>query len=310
MTIGETLKALRIANSMTRDDVAIALNYSPDYIKKLEKRNSEPSKQVLELYTKLFNCNLTKYQIVMKNFNSIDAFNNFKNLKWQIAHKNIDEIERLVVLLENDENFLFGEPKQLILYAKSLIASYTYKDYLHSKELCIEGLKLDVSNFSLDIISTTLFTDTSYSLMICLSAQYLFLENHTVCKKIISSLYKNFQNVVFNSNSKLDHHSFHLKKIQIITINNYADILFREQNYKKSLYLCIEGIDLCNKYETSNSLELLYKLKFENQYNLNAIKDAQDSFTIFKSLCIVKNRNIYFKNIEKLVAEKYPLIQL
>lgn len=308
MTIGETIKALRRSKKMTRDEVANALGYTKDYIKKLERINSEPSLQSLELLSKLFNCDLKKYRLVLKEFTSIEAFNNFRELRQYISLGDIENIKRLAILLEEDHNFRHGEPRQLIIYSKALEQCLLNKNFELAKNLCIEGLKIDVPNFTIESIDSTLFSNTSYSLLVCLSAQYIYLNDIEKSKFIVISTYNNFENVVFNSNLELNYHSFHLKKIQIITINNYADILFRERNYTYSLELCNKAIALCNKYETTNSLELLYKLKFENLYKLDMIEEAQESFEIFKALCIVKNKKSYLKLTTNSVIQNYPLL--
>lgn len=308
MTTGETIKALRKSNKMTQDEVANALGYTKDYIKKLEKRNSEPSLQALELLSKLFNCNLKKYSIVLKEFTSIEAFNNFRELRFYISNGDIENIKRLSNLLENDDNFKSGEPLQLILYSKALVFCLVDKDYESAKNLCIQGIKIDVPNFNISKIDSTLFSDTSYSLLVCRSAQFVYLNDLETSKLIVVSTYNNFKNVVFNSTLELNYHSFHLKKIQIITVNNYADILFREGNYKASLKMCDQGISLCNEYETTNSLELLYKLKFENLYKLNKLEEARENFEIFKALCIIKNKKSYLKTTVANIPVCYPLI--
>lgn len=310
MTIGETLKALRTANNMTQEEVADALGYTRDYIKKLEKRNSEPSYQALEMYSKFFNCNLTKYILALDEFDSIEDYNLFRELKWQISNKNINAIENLFIQLKDNLNFSKGEPKQLLLYAEALIVCIKEKDFNRAINLCIEGLTLDIADFNYNNICNQLFTDTSYSLLICLAGQYLYLNDFEKAKFIVESTYFNFQNVVFNRTLKLNYYSFHIKKMYIIATNNFADIYFREKNFIKSLELCEEGILLCNKYETLNSLEILYKLKFENLYKLERLKESQAAFEIFKSLCLVKNRHSYYKSEIADIKLKYPLITL
>lgn len=308
MTIGETIKALRKSKKMTRDEVANALGYTKDYIKKLEKVNSEPSLHSLELLSKLFNCDLKKYSIVLKEFTSIEAFNNFRELRQYISLGDIENIKRLAMLLEEDLNFRYGEPRQLIIYSKALEQCLLNKNFELAKNLCIEGLKIDVPNFTIESIDSTLFSNTSYSLLVCLSAQYIYLNDIEKSKFIVISTYNNFENVVFNSNLELNYHSFHLKKIQIITVNNYADILFKEGNYEASLKMCLQGISLCNEYETTNSLELLYKLKFENLYKLDKFEEARENFEIFKALCIVKNKTSYLKTTTENSFINFPLI--
>ncbi len=308
MTIGEVIKNLRLHKKMTRKNVAYATGYTIDYIKKLEQKDYTPSEEALRQLSRLYNCNLTKYNFVLKTFNSTKAYNDFIELRWHITNKDITKIEESFSLLKDDFDFQSYEPRQLIIYAEALISSVIHKNYTKSIELCLEGLKVDLPEFKLSIIDTTLFSDTSYSLLICLSAQYLYLGDFRTCKSIVNSIYNNFKNVVFNEKINLNHHTFHIKKIHIITTNNLADIYFSEKKYQSSLVLCEEGIELCRKYETNNTLELLYKLKVENLYFLNRFNEAQQSYNFFKYLCIFKKDLDLLSNSIKYFKQKYPKI--
>lgn len=86
-----------------------------------------------------------------------------------------------------------------------------------------------------------------------------------------------FLSKLFNYNLEPNYQSFHFKKIQIITVNNYADILFREDNYKSSLKMC---------------------------------EQATECFQTCKALCLVKNKYEYLNKVYEKSLLNYPNLEL
>lgn len=308
MKINDLLKELRTENNFTRKIVSEKTGYTIDYIKKLEQKDISPSEQVLKKLSVIYNCNLVKYNLILKEFNSINSYHIVKDLRWYISIQSINDIEQILLSISDYSDFLSGEPKQLLIYANALVQSVKYKNFIEAKSLCLEGLKVDVPNFQVTEIDKTLFSDTSYSLLICLSAQFLLLNDYSSSKIITKAIYNNFTNIVFNKKINLDYNSLYLKKIHIVTINNLADIYFRENKYQVSLALCDKGIDLSNKYETNNIIEFLYKLKVENLNLLNKFDDAQKTYYLFKYSCIMKNNFDLLKNTNIKFQTEYPNI--
>ncbi len=150
--IGDTIKALRKSRGMTQNEVADSIGYTQDYIKKIESGKSIPSYEALLKLSRFYNCNLTKYSYVLRDFKSTYSYNLFLELRSHISNKDIENIEICCRMLKNNPDFTTDEPFQLLLYAEALLKSVKEKDYLKAIELCIEGLKVDIPNFQISLI--------------------------------------------------------------------------------------------------------------------------------------------------------------
>ncbi len=311
MTIGEKIKILRINNNLSRVQLANILGYSEHYIKSLELNKREPTTIILEELEKVLNFDFKKFNEVLNRFTNEISFNTYNEIYEAISARDIDKLEKIYLSSFSADKDNTDEFSQLLLYCKAIVNSVKNKDFEEAKNNCIKGIKIDKKNFdveNIEFITTQLFSETSYSLLVSLTVQYILLGEIDKGKKITTALYNNFNNVILNNGIPINYYGTRIKKIYIVVINNLADICFNEYQFKESLELCNKGIALSHTFDTLNSLELLLKLKMENLYMLQRFNETKLAYIALYSICAIKENTNYLHNTNKVIKENYPLL--
>ncbi len=312
MKIGNIINQLRKENKMTLQELADKLSFSESYVKKLEYNLRTPTLDTLHQLSVIFNFDFNKFDVILKQFDDLTNYNAFKALRNAISNRDINEIEKIYFEVKDLPNFAKGEPLQLLYYCKALISFEKEKDYVKTKKLCLQGIKVDFEDFDINdtkSIETFLFTEASFSLLVLLSVQYYYLKDLKDCKNILISLINNMETVVFNKIVPINYISFTHKKTHITLINNLADMYFRENNFEQSYALCEKALKLCKKYDSINIMQLILYLKLENQYMLNCIDDAKKTYTNLVFICELKELPEFLNYVNDNISSKYQLLK-
>ncbi len=307
---GKIIKYLRKMNSLTQYQLAEKLSYTRVQISKIESGSIEPSKHVLLKLSSIFKIDLNSLTSIFADFSSMDSYEEYKKLRLAIEHHDQPTIERIWLLLRSRDEFKDGEPLQLMLYSEALVLTYTRQDYLQSISKCIEGISVFYRNSYEEKLKTINLSNTTYSLLALLVANYEFVGDIKSCKKLATTIIENLRTIVFRKELPLMKYSYFMQKCYAVSLNNYAHVCFISGDYNSSIDAINEGIEICNTYSILHMLPYLLHLKFENYYLLEDYIAAQLNYDAFKSLLHITNNVKLLKSSKILLETKYTKLDV
>ncbi len=308
-TVGKLVKTLRKNCYLTQEQLGEKIGYTREQISKIENGRVDPSREILAKMSDIFNFDIMSIVHIFDKFSSIEAYNGFKDLRCEIENRNLAEIKRISNEIRTLSDFSSGEPKQLILYADALIMTYVNKNYMKSIDLCREALNLIYDGNYQVAIETSYLTDTSYSLLFLLAANYEFISDNDSLKQVTESTLKNIESRVFNYELPLKKDTYFMKKCYIVALNNVAHYYHLLGDYSASLQYVEIGITKSNSYNILIILPFLLQLKFENLYLQGNYYESQKNFEMFSIICrITKNDDLLDDNIESFKKRYYKLV--
>ncbi len=307
--LGQVVKKLRIYRKMSVKALSIKSGLSERQIYRIESGQEQTSKIItINLLSEALRFNLSDYLKIMSYFDSFDQYIEYTNLLSHINKKNLKQIRAFLNRYSTNklpyahENLLY----QAILYAKTMLVSENKSGNEKGLTYCYKALNMTETRFSPLNISS--FITTEFSLLIfCQLENFLYRsakyeESLLVTKKIIEYIEENYLNENFVALT-LPHM---VLRVYITELNNYADYLFKNNQYEESLKLAILAYNILKSYRSCFAIDLIFILLIENNYLLNDIEKANEYLKKSIMHCIshdLVSNAIYIKN---KIINHYP----
>lgn len=255
-------------------------------------------------------------------FNFIQYVENSHKYKttehYQLAYEMIDytvnfSYEKLEELLSNEviiNEFNYGSAFILREYSRAQVATYIYNDYESAETILLNILNVG-SRYELVNFEPILCVEERYYSCIVHLGSILCMRGHIdLSEKLFKKTITFIEYYYTNNNIPTQSINTNFRKIHVALLNNYADVLLRQNRLDEALVSCNNALNHLIKYETTYILELVLKLKIEILYKLGDIEECQELFNDFKSICKLKSNIEYLNNVNVQFNVICPLIKL
>ena len=295
---GEALRKIRTNLGYSRDKVASLTGINRDTLRRIEKSETVPKLETLEILSECYNVNLlsvinrekqnpfltelyARLDFVLNNGEQEDI-----NEKLREILLKIEELKETKIntgeLLQFEEYILILEE----FYAKDKKAE-TLTDKI------INLLGMNNSNFSMNRFKKINYSFLEVRMLFTLSTMLILSEQHKLAIEILEFLNSNIKYFIFDY--KL------LENMQIKIYTNLATATFILEDDEATLRYCNEAIDYCLKNDTMYNLHLLY---FRKAVSLNFLKKNEKENTKAK-----KKENMY-EDPKKYFDKSYELLRI
>lgn len=297
--VGAKIKECRINSNLTQDKLAENIGYSVKSIRNAENGNpiSIDLLNKLSIYFKIDFNRFYYSNIIGIPFELQSVYFEFTSV---IENSDYENLNNLVIKYQDNEVFLFDEPRKLILYAKSVLLSLKGK-YDESFKFINELLLMDNIYINHSSIQNYYFSLTTYRALSYASILYNIIGDKKNSKFRISDLYKNLKSNFFSDTYIVNTLDSSFIRLFAIVSNNYAYSLFEESKPIEALEIIDDLIDSTNRHYNFTIVHNIYFTKFECLYSLDKLNEAVEIFELTLCLCKLHNPNLinsYFENIE------------
>lgn len=305
-TIGEIIRHLRKENNLSQKDLSELLDCSREFVGQIERNERTlPDYFILPISTYL-NCDFKRL---------IDSIGNYHTIQHALlSYKLIDAIDvkdnkQLSELLKNKiiiNEFNYGHAKILKLYCTALVEKYINNNLDKSTSICLEVLDIkqikDIPNFKPKISQEYRY----YSSILILGLNLHINENYLMHKALLSNTIHFLESCIFNGSLPNSCISYYYKKLYLISLNNYSDVLLGLGEYATALDYNNKTITFASKQNISYMLEYWYCLKVEIHYLLNEIENSKLAYVQFKAICEFQNNSNWFNSATERFMLSYP----
>lgn len=304
---GELLRELRESRNITREQLAQNI-CTPKQIYRIERGEYEPSLYLLNQLSIKFNVDLNDYFKMYFSSKSIIAFEGIKSINKAVENNDIIAVNTLIKKYENLPDFKQGENLQHILYGKALCAALISQNYPQSLQYCIDGLKIEAPDFSIDNISQNIYSNVGLALLNCMSRNYMALNKLNTGIKILMDMLSVIEGYILESPYPMYQSSEFSKKIYQNTLYNLSVHLLKLGEIKNALNYVNKGIDFSLKEYNLRFLPELLFIKFRLLYRIENYTESKEYYHQAKNLLIILNQPAKLAELEETVSKEYPLL--
>ncbi len=309
---GTLVKYVRKSRKLTMKQLAELSGISERQILRIEQSEVvEGTLSTVYALSKVLNINLIEYSTIFTEFKTLDEYETYTKIRYLIETRRYDELELALQDFNLDElaNHEFSVLTQVIYYAHALITILKYQNQPRGINLCFTALNTTHENFNFINLKKYIRTDLSYAILSQIEASYFFLGNKEDSLKISTKLVSLIEETYYDTNLPVVNVSTIVFRTYITMLNNQADHLFLNGDYKNSILLCEKAVD---KLVATNSIYLkhyLLFLLFENYYKLGELEKANEYFSMAIGVCLSENNFDYFEQeIKPKLKTHYPLL--
>lgn len=304
---GELLRELRESRTMTRERLAEGICTSKQ-IYRIEKGEYEPSLYLLNMLSIKFNMDLNGYFKMHFSNSSIVAYRGIEKLNAALEAGNLNLIRTLISQYKNHEDFLKGENLQHILYCKSLCSTLLDHDDSQALRYCTKGLVVENPAFSIDTIRENIYSNVGFSLLNCMSRNYMTLGDLHTSMKILEDMLYVIEHYILETPYAMYKSDGFAKKIYQNTLYNLSVQLYKIGNTQEALENVNKGIEFSLKEYNLRFLPELLTIKFRVLYSMEEYTEAKKYYHQAKNLLLLNRQEEKIKEIEELVVSEYPLL--
>ncbi len=304
---GNFLRELRESRNLTREQLAQNI-CTPKQIYRIEKGEYEPSLYLLNQLSIKFNLDLNEYFKMYFSSNTIVGFEGIKQINSAIEHNDIKSLKSLIENYEKLEDFKHGENLQHILYGKALCSAIMDGDYKLSLIYCMKGILIENPCFSIDKIRESTYSNVGFSLIHCISCNYLSMNQTKTGIQILYELLYVLENYILNSPYSMYQASQFSKKIYQNTLYNMSLHLLKSGDVKNAHYYVNKGIDFSLKEYNLRFLPELIYMKFKLLYYEQEYEEAKKYYNRIISLYEITNQEVKVKEFKEAAPSEFPEI--
>lgn len=144
-SIGELISYYREMRKMTQNELA-GTYCTRKTIFNIEKGINQPSLELIDYLSERLGVNLVSVYSNVYKHHDLDTHLKYMEINDAIARGDFTVMKELVEEYQNEEGFLEGEPRQLILYVKSILAGVD-RDYDKAYKYAAEGMRISYPEY-------------------------------------------------------------------------------------------------------------------------------------------------------------------
>ncbi len=305
--LGSLVKQLRTEKNLSQEQLADIIECSRRHFLRIESGEVFPSRFLLKNLSDYFQVDFASYLQILTNFSSVENYNLYNKMRDAIGYSNIEEMEAIVSEYQNNYTTLDQSTQQMYHQCNALINVLKKRDWKTAENFCLESIKLDIADFSLENPMTDKYNNPTYlslnSLASVLSYQGKKLEAKTLFKKLIDNLEKNFINCSYEIA-----YTVTITNVYISSLNNYATILVDENNFAKAMNLADKALDFSFKNDSLFLVGYLNFIKVEILYQNQEYTQAQDLYIKVITLLELLQDEYRKNTLINIAKKEYPLL--
>lgn len=282
---GKAVKKIRKELGLSQVDVKKAINISPNTLRRLEKGETIPTYDTIELLSMFYREDLLS---ILKSYKlSPSIYDIYRQIDEAIINQKSsmnDEIDVLIneIMKIKDQIHLvdYSHYEQLIVFLQLLKNSTLYDDelgYQHIEDLK-SCLMLSIPDFRLSKLSSYNYNHIELRILLLIALTYKENKDYEQSTLILITIEKKI--------SKKTETCHETIKILLKTIGNLSYIYYIVENIEASLVYANKGIAIAQKYDTNYILYSLYARRAIAKILLNQEDYLQDIFNSISLLDI------------------------
>lgn len=305
---GDILKTVLKEKNITVYKLSNMTSISKGHLYKIIKNEYEPSYYILTEISKALKINVGEYYEISRNFDCLEQYEMFVYLRGLIEYEvQIDKIE-LAIKDINLNSINEGIYKELMYYIKALIKVKKYKKYKESLEYCFMSLNINSCLFKCDNVERYILSEVSFNTLSLIQYNYALLDETEKAKSISHSLIEVIEKMYFNDNIPNISIPNMIFRTYIAMLNNYADLIFFDEQYEEVIKICEKGIGVSKTKNSMYGLVYLYDNMLQAYYMINDFDKALKCYERTKILCFLNEDSEHLDRINNRIQEKYNKI--
>lgn len=302
ITIGEIIRHYRTERGLSQAALADGI-CERKYISNIENNRNIPTLDIINQLSDRLQINLYETYALMLRHHDMDTHNKIEILNQCFIPERRKELLLLIEEYENLPGFQYGEPLQIIKYAKSIYLSYVLGQNAKAIAVAFEALSVN-KTFQIDDTSATQYlSNVELSLLNAIGVNYCRMNQNEEGKK-----YFDFLQEYLHQQFSLHHYAtnrnnqFELKLLSNV-VYNYFIFLREEPDFKPESIektLCLLKSLHCHH----NLPELLLcrtYLEFKDQH----LENAKQTYSLAHQFGLYLYTDAYVTRTEKSVLGKY-----
>ncbi len=308
--LGKLIAKLRQEKGLTQDELAEIIFCSRTTISYIESDERRVSSQQIIPLSKALGHDFTQYFKHFHEYNVVEHYHLAYQLLNLLDLYKYDHVNALLQCETIENEFNYGIPYILKEYSKAIVETYNNKNFSKAENIILNLLEIPNRESIFKFKPLTFREDRYYSCIILLSAILVYQKCYKESQAILTTFINHLEENTFNSSITKSHISLHYRKLYIAALNNHADISFKLNNLNSALDFCDKAEKAIMDYELNYILELVLKLKIEILYKMRNIEEAQNVYSQFKMICLLKGNITYLNNINELITSDYSQITI
>ena len=302
ITIGEIIRHYRKEKGLSQAALADGI-CERKYISNLENNKNIPTLDIINQLSERLQINLYETYALMLRHHDIDTHNKIEKLS---QHFTFEKAKFLLPLIEEYEKlpaFQYGEPLQIIKYAKALYLSNEKRNFSEAIAMSLEGLSID-KNFHMNNSPMPLsLSNVELCLLNAIGVDYCRNNQPQEGKKYFQYLLDYvYQLYAINHYASNRNNQFEIKMLSNVVYNYFTffrdDPLFDSENIDKAL-LVLKTLHCHHKLPELLLCKTYLKCKAEQ------LEEAKQLYTLAHSLALYLYEAQHVENIEKSILITY-----
>lgn len=306
---GILLRELRESRNLTREQLAQNI-CTPKQIYRIEKGVYEPSLYLLNQLSIKLNMDLNEYFKMCFSSQSIIGYEGIKSINNALDNNNIILLKELIQKYENLQEFKEGENLQHIYYGKAIYTALLENKFDTSIDYCIKGIILENSEFTIDTITHSTYSNVGLSLINCISMNYMAMMKTDAGIKILIDLLYVLDHFIINSPYPMYQATHFSKKIYQSTLSNLSLQLMKKGEVNLAFDYVNKGIEFSLKENSLRYLPDLHFMKFSLLYLQENYEEAKEYYNRLIYLYKITNQEDKINELHDSLKDEYPKINI
>lgn len=308
-SVGKIVSDLRRKFGYTQLELAQLVYCSRQYVSHVENGVRPLSNKYVVPMSVALKFNFAQFIRQADKFETIEHYLITQEMIDYIGEAEYERLQKLLKKKTVVKEFTYGTPLLIKEYCEALVLTYIDKEYRAAEKSLLKTLGLK-NRYELTQLVIDFQDEERYYSCLALLACVLCLQgNHELALMVVQKKIVFLEKFFFNNTVPPSAIEPYFRKLYIITLNNYADIAFNQENYQEALETCNKTKKVIVDSELAFALEVVMKLKVEALYKLDLIEEANKLYNEFKVVCKLKNSYDYFYNVNAYFSEEYELLE-
>ena len=302
ITIGEIIRHYRKERGLSQATLADGI-CERKYISNIENNKNIPTLDIINQLSNRLQINLYETYALMLRHHDIDTHKKIDKLNLCFNQETSEHVLSLIEEYEKLPGFQYGEPLQILNYAKVLYLSDVQKQYTNAIAVAFEAISIRI-DFTIENAPTNIFlSNVELSLINTIGVNYCRNKQKSEAKKYFDFL-MNYLHQLFAMNhyaSNRNNH-FELRFLSNVVYNYFIffrdDLDFDDANIEKTL-------TLLKSLHCHHNLPELLLCKTYLKCKAEQLEEAKQLYTLAHSLGLYLYEDQYVENIEKSTLRTY-----